>query len=220
MIIYPFNIILPPLLSQYYDENKIERVRIFLKYSLKYFLAFAIPSLVGLSLLSRIIIQILSTSEIASNGYIVTPFITFSALLYGIYSMHTYILILNKKTKIIGILWFIAAISNILLNFILIPSYGILGAALSTLISYTIASVISVLYSSKYFRIDFELSFIGKCLFATAAMSLIIVKFYPTRILNLLVVIVACALVYIALLILLKGFKKEEIDFMKNIVKK
>lgn len=219
MLLYPINLVLFPLLSKYYDENKIDYVRIYLKYSFKYFLAVAIPATVGLSLLSNIIIRLLSTPEIASNGYFVTPFVTISILLYGIYSIITNILLLKKMTKVLGMIWIIAAILNVILNFALIPSFGILGAAIATLIAYTIAFVITLFYCLKYFKFDFELSFIGKCIAATIPMSLIIIKFYPVGTLNLIIIILISFLVYMATLQLLKGFKKEEIDFIKTFIK-
>ncbi len=219
MLMFPFSVLLLPLLTKYYDENKMDQVRIFIKYSLKFFMAFAVPAAVGLSLLSKIIIQILTTPEIAANGYFVTPFVTVSALLFGIYNIILNILVLNKKTKIIGIIWIIAAVFNALLNITMIPYIGILGAAVSTLAAYTIAFIITVAYSSKYFKFDFDLPFIAKCIVAAIPMSLIIVKFYPTDILNLIIVIIISSIVYMGILMLLKGFKKEEFEFIRTLLR-
>ena len=182
-------------------------------------MALAIPAAVGLSVLSNIIIQVLSTPEIAANGYFVTPFITASIVLFGIYSIIANILLINKKTQLIGSLWFFAAISNVVLNFILIPIIGILGAAISTLVAYTIVFIISVFYSSKYIKFDFDLPFIGKSIISAFIMSLIIIKFYPSNVLYLLIVIGVSSIIYIAILTLLKGFKKDEIEFFKEMLK-
>jgi len=220
MLVFPFSVILLPLLSKYYDDNDMDKVRLFLNYSLKFFIGLAIPAAVGLSLLSNIIIQILSTPEIAANGYFVTPFVTISVILFSIYTIVVNIIILNKKTKIIGIIWIFAAILNAILNFSLIPYYGILGSAIATLAAYTLSFVVTMIYSLKYFKINFDLLFIGKCIIASIIMSLIIINFYPTGIINLLIVIIVSFLVYFVLLILLKGFKKEEINFIRNILKK
>ena len=80
MILAPFSILLPSVLPKYYDENNIEKVRIFLKYSMKYFLLIAIPSAFGLSILSKPILLILTTPEIALNGYLITPFVAFKRI--------------------------------------------------------------------------------------------------------------------------------------------
>ncbi len=219
MLYYPFGVLLLPLLSKYYDENRIDKVKIYMEYSLKFFIALAIPIAVGLSLLSYILIDVLSTSQIAANGYFVTPFVTLGATLSGISGIILNIVILKKKTKIIGIIWILAAILNVILNLALIPKYGLIAAAADTLAAYALAFIISMVYSLKYFKIDFDLLFIGKCIVASIIISLIIMNFYPAGILNLFIMIGACSLVYIIVLILLKGFKKEEIEFVKSLLR-
>jgi len=50
-------------------------------------------------------------------------------------------------------------------------------------------------------------------------MSLVIIKWNPVGLLNVLIVIGVCAVVYIATLLFLKGIKKEEIKFFKELLK-
>ena len=47
------------------------------------------------------------------------------------------------------------AVVNILLNFILIPSYGFVGAALATLISFLVYWITKLLVSLRYFYIPY-----------------------------------------------------------------
>lgn len=54
-----------------------------------------------------------------------------------------------KKTKHIAFNTLIAAGSNIVLNFILIPRFGAVAAAYTTLASYTLSFILHYLYSSK-----------------------------------------------------------------------
>jgi O-antigen/teichoic acid export membrane protein len=56
----------------------------------------------------------------------------------GIYGITNNILILEKKTKILGKIWILVAVLNILLCIIAVPLIGIIGAALVTLICYFI----------------------------------------------------------------------------------
>jgi O-antigen/teichoic acid export membrane protein len=55
-------------------------------------------------------------------------------------------LIAKNKYKLIFYRDLAGLFSNLLLNFILIPNYGALGAAVSTLISYFFASVLANLF--------------------------------------------------------------------------
>lgn len=219
MYIAPLAFILFPVLSKMYDENKKEDVRVYLRYSLKYFLLLAIPSAFGLSILSKQILTILSTPEIASQGYLITPFVAVSALLYGAYVVFSQIISLVKKTKITGAIWMVAAVLNLGLNIIVVPYIGILGAAITTLIAYTLAFVLTTYYSFKYFKFDIDISFILKSIFASVVMSLVIIKWNPVGALNVLTVIGVCAAVYAVILLLLKGVKKEEIKFFRGLFK-
>ena len=217
MYMAPLGFLLPAVLSKLYDERKEAEVKRYLEYTLKYFLMLAIPSVFGLSLLSKPLLITLSTSEIASYGYLITPFTAVSMVLYGGYAIIVQILYLTKKTKIIGTIWMVAAIMNFGLNFVFIPYFGILGAAVTTLIAYTFAFILGAYYSFKYFKFDVDLRFILKSIVASIIMSLVIIKWCPVGTLNVLLAIGACAVVYAAILLLLKGVKKEEIEFFRGL---
>lgn len=216
----PFSTLLPAVLSKYYEEKNMEKVLIFLKYSLKYFLLLAIPAAFGLSLLSRPILMILTTPEIASNGYLITPFVAVSTVLFGIYAIVVNIIILEKKTKITGIIWMFAAVLNLVLNIILVPYVGIVGAAAVTLIAYSVALVLTLSYTFKFHRLDFDPRFIFKSVAASSVMSYIIIYLNPSGILSIIITIAISSLVYFALILLFKSIKKEELELFWNIIKK
>ena len=217
MFTAPLSFMLPAVLSKYYDENNMNEVKTVLRYSLKYFLLLAIPSAFGLSLLSKPLLTILSTPEIASQGYLITPFVAASALLLGAYAVILQVIMLEKKTKITGAIWIIAAILNLGLNIVVVPFIGILGAAITTLLAFALAFILTSYYSFKYFTFDIDFRFILKSVFASIVMSLVIIKWSPVGLLNVLIVIGVCAVVYIATLLFLKGIKKEEIKFFKKL---
>lgn len=219
MFMAPLGFLLPPALSKLYDEGKYNDVRTYLKYCLKYFLMLAVPSAFGLSLLSKQLLIILSTAEIASQGYLITPFVALSTVLYGVYAIVSHILILVKKTKIIGGIWMVAAGVNLGLNFIFIPYLGILGAAITTLIAYALAFGFAAHYSFKYFKFNVDFHFILKSIFASAVMSLVLIKWMPVGALNVLIATGVCAFVYVGVLLLLKGVEKEEIGFFRGVFK-
>lgn len=218
MILAPFSLLLPSVLPKYYAENQITTLNLYLKYSLKYFLLLAIPSAFGLSLLSKPILILLTTPEIALHGYLVTPFVAFSFLLLGVYSIISNILVLKKKTRIIGIIWIIAAIFNLSLNIVIVPYLGILGAAAVTMITYIIAFVLTIWYTNKCFTFDFELSSIFKSIISSIIMSFIILLINPYGINNIIIVICACSIVYFALLLSFKGVNKKELCFFRDLL--
>lgn len=220
MFTAPLSFLLPALLSRYYDSNNLSRVEFILSYSLKYFLAVAIPSTVGLSLLSRPILEVLSTPQIASQGYIITPFTALSSLLLGILVIISNIILLKKKTPITGTIWVTAALLNMALNAALIPKIGIVGAAAAALASFFFIFILTAYYSLKYFRFPIDKAFVLKSIFASGVMSLIIARWTPVGLLQVVILIGACAVMYFAVLLILGGFRKEEILFFRDAFRK
>ena len=217
LILTPFSILLPSILPKYYEDNDIEKVRLYLKYSLKYFLLVAIPTVFALTILSQPILMILTTPAIASHGYLITPFVAVSGLLFGFYAIISNVIILNKNTKIMGLIWIIAAVLNLGLNIIIVPHYGILGAAVTTLTAYTTAFILTIGYSNTIFQLDFNIFFIIKSIIASSIMSLLIITLHPTGILNILITIILATVIYLILLLILRGVNKREIELLTNI---
>ncbi|MEM1520204.1 MAG: oligosaccharide flippase family protein [Candidatus Korarchaeum sp.] len=218
IFIEPLGLMLPVVLSKHYDEGKLSEVRIFLRYSLKYVLLLTIPSAFALSFLSKHVLTILSTREIASHGYLITPFIAASSVLMGAYGVFFQVIALNKKTRILGTIQIVAAIFNFGSNVIFIPRVGILGAAITTLLTHAIILALSSFYSFKLLRFDADLSSIPKSILASTAMSLVIIKWSPRGLLDIAVELIVCAAVYIAILLLLRGVRKEEVMFFKGLI--
>jgi len=213
LLISPLILLLPATLSAYYDEGGLAEVKIILKYSLKYFLALAVPATVALSLLSRPLLLILSTPEIASQGYLITLFSSTSAVLYGAYGIIIQPMILSKETPIIGKIWVLAAVFNFCLNLVLIPKVGLLGAGITTLLAYFTAFVITLVYSSKSVRFDYDIRFILKCILASLVASIVLFEWHSTTVFNILLSVGFYAIAYVALLLLSKGFTKDELKF-------
>ena len=216
MLTAPFTLILPSILPKYYENNNMGIVNMYINSSLKIFLLIAIPCAFTLSLLSKPILTLLTTPEIALNGYLITPFIAVSAILFGCYGIIGNILILAKKTKIFGILWIIAAMLNIILNIVTIPNFGILGAAIATLCAYSLVFLVSTFYSTKYFELKLEMGYIIKSIISTILISIIIILVNPQGIQNILIIILICVMLYFILLMVFKSFKKEEIKLLKD----
>ncbi|MCD6528170.1 flippase [bacterium] len=219
LFIGPLSFVLPAVLSKFYDENKIDQVKTYLKYSLKYFLMIGIPSVFGLSILSKQLLTIFSTPEIAQQSYFIVPLVAVSILLFGIYAIISQIITLKKKTEITGAIWMFAAFLNLGLNFIFIPKFGILGAGLTTLFAYTLAFLLTWCYSFREFQFEIDWRFILRSVLASVLMILFILWFSPVGLLKTIIAIILGALIYEILMFLFKGLSKKEIEFLKGFFK-
>ncbi len=220
LFVAPLIFMLPVILSKYYDENNHENVKLVLRYTLKYFLALAIPSIIGLSLLSKPILTLLSTPDIAEQSYLITPFFALCGLLFGLHAIFVNILVLEKRTHITAVIWLFAAGINLALNIILVPWIGIIGAAITMFVTYFFAFVVTLNISFKYFTFPIDFAFILKCILASLVMAVIIIigkVQLPVTVMYLAVIIGISSMVYFIILLTLGGFKREEIDFFKKI---
>ena len=212
-------LVLPPTLSRLYDEGKIDEVKTQLSFSLKYFLVLAVPFVFGASMLSKRVLMVFSTPVIASEGYFVVPFVALSTLLYGVTLIMAQSLRLVKKTRILAGTWIVVGPVNLTLNILLVPHIGILAAAITTLIAYSLALGIMTYYSMKEreLRFSVEWGFILKSVIASAIMALLIWMADPDRILSIIATVITSIVIYVVLLLALKGFSGEDIKFFKGL---
>lgn len=95
------------------------------------------------------------------EGLNIVPVILFSYLLYGIYINLMAGIQIEKKTKYLPLITGFAALINIAANFILIPHFSFMGAAIATLLSYFFMMSGIYYFSQKFYRIQYEFSSIG-----------------------------------------------------------
>jgi len=94
-------------------------------------------------------------------GLSIVPVILFAYLLNGMYVNFMAGIYLEKKTKYLPLITGLGAVSNIIANFILIPKFSYMGAAIATLISYLIMMLGIYYVSNKYYKINYEYKKIG-----------------------------------------------------------
>ena len=218
MFLTPFAVLLPAVLPEYFESGDTEKVDTFLTYSLKYYLLITIPAAVGMSLLSKPLLYILTTTVIADGGYMITPLVALGAIFMGIYGIVNNIIILEKKTSILGYIWISVAILNIVLNIFAVPYLGIYGAGIATLICYFMAFLVTMFYSSKFMKLPFDVKSILKIIIASIIMGIFVNIANPYGIVNILIVIVIAVLIYFVVLFLLRGIDRKEINLIKSMI--
>ncbi len=153
IISVPIGLALSPILMKKMNEKKNQR---FYAKTMTYSGFIFVLGLLGLSLFSLEILKIFtgSVKYWAANG--VVPIISF-ALFFGLIKDNVTIgLIIKKRTKVIGLLIFITAILNIILNLFFIPIWGIYGAALATLCSQLFFFITMAIQAQKAYFIPYE----------------------------------------------------------------
>ena len=195
----------------------MDEVRIYMSHSLRYFLLISIPAVFGLSALAKPLLGILTTEDFLS-GWFVIPIIAFSGILAGIFQIFVNTMFLIKQTKITTYINIVAAVSNVLINFFLIPSVGIVGASLSTLFSYFLMAALCMHISLKHFNFDFYFQDIAKSVLSSMAMYLFVSYFVISSILELFEIAGVGVLIYLVMMFLVGGFSDHELSLIRRYI--
>ncbi len=207
-----------PAIVNSYENNRIQEVKTYLKYSLKLLLMFTIPSFFGLSILSKSLLVTLATPEFAM-AYMVVSIVALATLLYCCSFINTSVLELFKETKKVSIIFGASASINLIMNIVLVPRIGILGAAIATLITFAIHLFVVSKLSFKRLSYDIDLKFISKCIIASIPMGFVVWQMNPYGAVNILTSIVVAVVIYFGVMVLLKGFTREEVRFLRGLFK-
>jgi O-antigen/teichoic acid export membrane protein len=203
--------VLGPTVYNLHDNGLIEKARMYLSYSWKYLLMLSIPSAFGLSILSRPLLLNMTTAKFVPEGMYIIPLVVLCIVFWGMEQIFGVSLLIFKRRKIFVIAFICGAITNFILNIILVPRYGIIAAAVTTLIAYIIITIIIGYSSRRYFTFSLNLQFVTKCILASIGMTVSIWIFHPITIPETIISILMGIFVYFCLLLLLKGFQKGEL---------
>lgn len=105
-------------------------------------------SLIVVVLIGPEVVKLLASSNYWEGITIIPPIVIANYLVFS-YTLYVNIEHFHKKTIYITINTLIAASSNILLNYFLVPKFGYIAAAYTTVISYLIAFILHTLYAKK-----------------------------------------------------------------------
>jgi len=162
----PFNRTWQPRRFELYKEEGSEAVfgRIF-----TYFLFLMIFAGLGVSVLTKDLLMIIADEKFWS-AYKIVPIIVLATTIFTFHYHLDIGILIHKKTKYLAYINFSNGIFILLLNFALIPRYGVYGAAFATLIAFVYKGSLTYYFSSKYYKIYFEFIRIGKIILAAAVL--------------------------------------------------
>ena len=131
-------------------------------------------AMIGLILVGPEIVKILAREEYWGGINIIPPIVAANYAIFG-YTLYVNVEHFYKKTIYITWNTIIAAVINIVTNYIFIPKYGYIAAAYTTLFSYLIAFVLHAKYAKK---LNKELYPIRKFWIPLVKLSTSVILFY------------------------------------------
>jgi O-antigen/teichoic acid export membrane protein len=128
-----------------------------------YFLFIEIFLALGISILIKDVLVLISVPAYHS-AYKIVPLILLSYVLWGSYFQVQIGILLKKKTRYIACIVAVSAAISLALNFLLIPRIGMWGAALSTLVSFGVTTVLTYVISNRIYAVRYQFGRIFKLL--------------------------------------------------------
>ena len=120
----------------------------------KYFVVFAMSFFLVYSLVAKDLLILLTTPKFYLVANVIPPLVL-ALLLSNMYVFMPGISI-RKKTHLILLISIFTAVINIFLNYLLIPIFGILGAALATAIAHFVFFFMFYIFSQKFYFVPHE----------------------------------------------------------------
>lgn len=219
LIVSAFRLSVLPMGVNIWETQGVERSRDFLTKVTRYYLLLALPAAVGLSLLAKPVMSVLTTPAYFP-GYRIISVLAFAFFLLGLDGRFGVVLNLYKKTHLNMICTFVMAALNLGLNILLIPKYGYMAAAVTTFIAFAVDLIMKIFISRHFLVWQFPFKSLGRIAAASAGMGIAV--YYigsgltTSNLINLIVGICVGAIIYFAMLFLLREFQTDEIEWVRT----
>lgn len=196
--------VLLPRLSYYISQHENEQFFNLSAKALNLIILLSLPCAVGLSLVARPVVLLLSGVSYESAipvMQIMNPIIVVISL-SGLIGIQIFMPLGKEKLTLVSVI--LGAVINFTLNLILIPKHGALGAGVATICAESSVTLFQLIFARKYFEWKRIVPHVIQCIFACIIMTLCILfleKIQMNMILQLVLTVIIGAFVYGTVLI-------------------
>ena len=207
-----------PLISKEYASGNKKVVQELSKQVGKWIFIINLPVAILIIIFPGAFLNILFGQEFlgATNAL---RFLVIGFFFLSLFSISNQLLEMSGRSKTIFINYFIVSTLNVVLNIILIPKYGLTGAAFATMTSTLLLSLIFGVQSYKYLSILPLRRKMLNGIIAVLISSLALIYLKSLIVINsisLIILTVSFFVLYILLIFVLKGFDKHDISVIKS----
>ena len=166
-----------PALVMALERGGAERLKTAAREQLATFLLIGLPAAAGVALVARPLSEVLIGEELRIAAASVTPWIALSALLYGLTAYYFgQAFTLGKRTKLLLIAMAIPAALNVVLNLLLVPRFGLMGAAWATAASFAMGLIATEVIGRRVMPLPIPWDSLIRCGVATGLMALVVAR--------------------------------------------
>ena len=144
IVIATVNTVLSPRVSELYTQNKIDQIKIEVQKATRMITYIAFPLVFILIVFRKFILSFFGSEFV--NGELALAIIALGMLINAMSGSVAVVLNMTKHQKHLRNFTLFSVLINIILNFFLIQKYGILGAAIASLISNVFLNGLGVIF--------------------------------------------------------------------------
>ncbi len=152
IVLFSINSIVAPKISQLFNQKNIIELNKIVKISSRLMFFLTIPILIFILFFSEFILRFFGEEFILGTACL--NILIIGQLINVLCGSVGYILNMTGYQNIFKWIIFFSFIINVILNIVLIPFYGIFGAAIASMISLTLWNILSCIYIYKKFNIS------------------------------------------------------------------
>ena len=155
VVIQPINYAMTPIYMKILVDQGEEATKEFFRTLLRGFVLIIAPLACILVAAGKDLIVFLASSKFADASGVL-GYVVIGQMVYASTLILNCGLFIEKKTQVLTYLMLLTCLVNVGLNVLLIPRYGILGAAQATLIAYLLYGVLITYFSFRLFRFPID----------------------------------------------------------------
>ncbi|MGD0612082.1 MAG: polysaccharide biosynthesis C-terminal domain-containing protein [Anaerolineales bacterium] len=170
LLVTLFFLVPAPMLSRLWEERGRQATEEALTAFTRIFFLMLIPTVVGLAIVAAPLIRLLA-DKAYFGGFPAIWLVACASMALGLSDLGSIGCMVTNRTRLIARNQIIAAVTNMILNLILIPAFGFMGAAWSTLLSFLLLAGLQAISSARFFTWRWPLKSLWRVLVASAAMA-------------------------------------------------
>lgn len=214
-----FNFLGAPVASELESGGKVEEVMRVFRSVVRWLVITSVCALVPLAIFSTEFITTIYQSKYASGG-LPLAVLAVGFALKNVLIVHGPILKALGKSKTLSFNSAAAAVSNVALNLVLIPTFGIVGAAVATSLSFVLRDGLATIQTRHYLgTVPITWQAIGPVIVAApllGAFALFVAPHVPATLPWLLVMSSLFGAVYIVIVLLAFGLSETEVMIIRS----
>lgn len=167
-----------PMYMQMWDRRGAKETAVFLSDTLRKYVLLGAPVVAGLAAVGPELLPTLASERYVSASAVL-PWVIAGMVVDGTTSMVGAGLFIHRKTRTIMSIVLGCAALNIAMNLVLVPSVGILGSAIATLVSYACAVLLMATSARRLLRVELPWATLARAGLASIAMYAAVRWLYP-----------------------------------------